>query len=377
MSRGEPVLAATLIVRNEERVLGDCLASLRPVVDEIVVVDTGSSDRSAELAAEHGARVFRFAWCDDFSAARNCAIDHATAPWLLYIDADERVSPGDHERVRAALTDPGAVSATVRFHPRTGFTAYPEYRLYRRDPRLRFEGVVHETMLPSVFRLIEEDGATLLETDLAIEHVGYDGPQTHKAERYVGLLSKATKRDPERVYLWWHLGCIESELGHVAAAETHWRHGAALAVAQRLRNSDALLCHNALVNLELQRGGDPSILIAEARGLRPDNHLLQRLEAMWLTRIGRHDEAVRILERHAAIDPDTLVADNAYDKRLFGAGAAADAAECAFLGGDFAAAARWWAVAEKASPNSVELRTKRRLAEQRARAASTRPAETP
>jgi tetratricopeptide (TPR) repeat protein len=369
-----PVLTATLIVRDEERVLDACLASLRTLVDEIIVVDTGSTDRSAELAADHGAKVFQFAWRDDFSAARNFAIEQASCPWFLYIDADERVRDSDNAVTRAALSASGAIAATVRFYPRTGFTAYREYRLFRRDPRLRFDGVVHESILPAMSRLVAAEGATLLDCDLTIDHIGYDGPQTHKSDRYLRLLGDATKQSPERVYLWWHLGCVHRDLGQIEQAETHWRHGAALAQAKGRQNGDDCLCHVELINLEVSRGHDPVALIDQGRRLRPDHYLLQRFEAISLMERGRFAEAARLFAELAQIDPDALVAENAYDKRIFGTTAAKHAGECAFRAGLYHEAACWYGVAESASPDSAEFRTKRLLAEARERSAGRQPA---
>lgn len=360
-------LSATLIVRDEEQVLEACLASLRTVVDEVIVVDTGSVDRSADLAADLGAKVFHFAWCDDFSAARNFAIEQASCDWFLYIDADERVRGGDGDLLRSALSAPGSIAARIRFHPRTGFTAYREYRLYRRDSRLRFDGRVHETMLPRIRRLVAAEGATILDCDLTIDHIGYDGPQTHKAERYLRLLAQATEADPERVYLWWHLGCIHRELGRLDEAERCWRHGLALARAKGRHNGDDCLCHVELIKLDFARGGHAAALIEQGRRLRPDNHLLQWLEAKSLMRRERFAEAAEVFAGLALIDADTLVADNAYDKRLFGAAAAEQAADCAFRAGDYRDAARWYGVAERGTGGAVEFRTKRLLAELRGR----------
>jgi len=82
-------LTISLIVRNEEHSLGRCLDSVQGLADEIVVVDTGSTDGTREVAAGRGARVFDFPWCDDFAAARNETLRHATGRWVLWLDADE------------------------------------------------------------------------------------------------------------------------------------------------------------------------------------------------------------------------------------------------------------------------------------------------
>ncbi len=371
MSAAQSLISATLIVRDEEHVLGACLASLHELVDEIIVVDTGSTDRSVELAVGYGAKVFRTDWCDDFSAARNFAIEQASCPWFLYIDADERVRGGDRSSLRSTLSAQDAVAARVRFYPRTGFTAYREYRLYRRDPSLRFEGVVHETMLPGIKRLVAAEDATIVDCDLTIDHVGYDGPQTHKAERYLRLLVKAIAADPGRVYLWWHFGCVHCELGQVEQAETYWRQGLVLARSKGLHNGDDCLCHIELIKLELARGGDAAALIDEARCFRPDNHILQWLEAKSLLRRGRFTDAGQVFAGLAEIDADSLVAENAYDKRIFGPSAAEQAANCAFQAGDYGEAARWYGVAERGTTGATEFRTKRLLAELRGRNAQT------
>ena len=86
-------LTVCLIVKNEEKFLGQCLDSVRGLADQIVVVDTGSTDRTVDIAREHGAEVHTFAWCDDFSAARNAALEHATGDWILMLDADEELPP--------------------------------------------------------------------------------------------------------------------------------------------------------------------------------------------------------------------------------------------------------------------------------------------
>jgi glycosyltransferase involved in cell wall biosynthesis len=372
VSAALPRVSATLIVRDEAHVLGACLDSLQQVVDEIIVVDTGSTDHTVELASGYGARTFRFAWCDDFSAARNFAIEQASCPWFLYIDADERVRGGDRESLWAVLSAKHAIAARVRFHPRTGFTAYREYRLYRRDPRLRFEGVVHETLLPRIRRLVADEGATIVDCDLTIDHVGYDGPQTHKAKLYRRLLAAAIEADPGRIYLWWHLGCVHSELGDIEQAEAHWRNGLDLARNLGPKNGDDCLCQIELIKLELSRGGDAATLIDEARRFRPDNHLLQWLEAKSLMRRGCFGDAAKLFAGLAEIDAESLVAENAYDKRIFGPVAAMQAGDCAFQAGNYGEAAGWYGVAERAAPGTVEFRSKRLLAQLRDRGPASR-----
>ena len=118
MASSGPLLSACLIVRDEAEMLPDCLASIRGVADEIVVVDTGSTDDTPEIARQAGARVFHFDWCDDFAAARNAALDHAQGRWILQIDADERLTgsgggPKDGPALRRWLTNPPPEIRTI------------------------------------------------------------------------------------------------------------------------------------------------------------------------------------------------------------------------------------------------------------------------
>ena len=96
-------VSLTMIVRDEEKNLPHCLESVRGVFDEIVVIDTGSTDRTREIAREFGAKVFNFPWVDSFSAARNEALSHATGDYAFWLDADDVVEPGEKEKLRALL----------------------------------------------------------------------------------------------------------------------------------------------------------------------------------------------------------------------------------------------------------------------------------
>ena len=127
-----------MIVRDEAHVIEACLRSLVGKVDEIVVVDTGSCDDTVEKALRFPIRLHRFDWCDDFSAARNFALEQAKGDWILYIDADELFEVPEAETLDAVLADTGKVAWDLRFYPRIDWTPYAEPRLFRNDPRIRF-----------------------------------------------------------------------------------------------------------------------------------------------------------------------------------------------------------------------------------------------
>ena len=348
-----PFVSAALIVRDEAAVLGPCLQSLRSFADEIVVVDTGSRDASRDIAASHGARVVDFAWRDDFAAARNHALDCATGAWILYIDADERLHDIDPPALRRQLDDPDLIACTVRFYPRTGFTAYPEHRLFRRDDRIRFIGAIHETVQPAIRSLVAAGEGLIGATGLAIHHIGYDGDQSHKLDRNESLLRKQIAADPGRAYLWWHLGTVERDRGHPAEAEAAWRQGVALARQRAAPDPKDSLCFIELVKCQLAQSEDAQALLAEAELAYPGNWMLLWLKAKALVATDRDAEALPIFERLAHIDADTLIAPVAYDRQLFGRSAWAEMGHCAFRLGRVQDSARYYRLAQSGATDTA------------------------
>jgi hypothetical protein len=142
-------LSVCLVTRNEEQNLPRVLRSVAGLADQVVVIDTGSSDRTAAVAAELGAHVEQFAWDDDFSAARNFALDRATGDWVLWLNPDEELVPDSQAAVRQALADTGALAYHVRVQDRLradrpdAVSETVQLRLFRRDPELRFLGRLH------------------------------------------------------------------------------------------------------------------------------------------------------------------------------------------------------------------------------------------
>jgi len=162
-------ISLCMIVRDEEAVLGRCLASAAPVVDEIVIVDTGSVDGTKEIAAAYGARIFDFEWVDDFAAARNFAFDQATGDLLMWMDADDVLPDAEREKFAAFKTripdhaDAVLMPYWLAFDAAGRPTAATRRcRLVRRGKGFRWYGRVHE--------YLDITGARAAAVDIGIAH---------------------------------------------------------------------------------------------------------------------------------------------------------------------------------------------------------------
>jgi tetratricopeptide (TPR) repeat protein len=362
-------VSAALIVRDEAEFIEGCLRSLADSVDEIVLVDTGSRDDTVDIAARFPISLHHFAWCNDFSAARNFALAQARGDWILYIDADERLDVPDRHAWLRCLSDTGKAAWRVRLHPRIGWTAYSEMRVFRNDPRIRFEGAIHENLWPSIDAVARADGRDIGHSDIRLHHVGYEADQRPKNPRNIPLLCAALARDPEHFFCWWHLGECLRLAGEEDAAAEAWSRGIDRfrALQPGLRRPSHSLLYLALLKLLYSRSAAIDAPLAEALALFPDNLALQWMAARLA--VDRHDldRARSVLHRLAAIDGDTFFdPEIAYDKAIFGHLSAEVLALCEFRAGRFADAARLYRLAAQTSPAPAACDLKARLAELRA-----------
>jgi hypothetical protein len=364
-----PRLSATLIVRDESAFIEACLASLAGTVDEIVIVDTGSRDDTLAKASRFPISLHHFPWCGDFSAARNYAIERASGDWILYIDADERLVVPDRAALGAMLADAGKAAFRLHLHPRVGWTAYAELRLFRNDPRIRFRGVIHERVQDTVDAVCESDRLGIGLTEVTLNHVGYEGDQTHKLGRNIPLLRDYLAREPTRIFCWWHLGEMLHLSGDEAGARAAWASGID-AVRAQPRAATALSDsppYVSLIQLQSDRGERVDALLSEALALFPRHLGLQWMAAKLRVEAGDDEGARPTLERLAAIDVDTFFdPDLAYEKALFSHLSRETLALCHFRAGRFAEAARWYRAAAPAAPDPAACELKARLAELRA-----------
>jgi GT2 family glycosyltransferase/Tfp pilus assembly protein PilF len=259
-------LSLCLMVRNEEARLAACLQSAADLVDETIVVDTGSTDGTRELAAKLGARVFEFPWCDDFAAARNECIRHAKGDFIFWMDADERVDEANREKLRKLFQSLSSVSSqlplvsskktessdrsSVNSNQSCGRQLTTDYglltnsayvmkclsvqpgetqhgtvvdhmRLFRNQPDVRWKYRVHEQILPA----LRATAAEVIFTDIVIQHTGYVDPAytSQKLERNLRLLHLDHAEHPNDPYILFHLGWAHLEFNRLPEAVGYLR----------------------------------------------------------------------------------------------------------------------------------------------------------
>lgn len=193
-----PKLTLSMIVKNEEKYLRECLESVKDTVDEIVIVDTGSEDKTVEIAKSYNARIFHFKWINDFSAARNFALSNSTGNWILYLDADERLSSESVKKLKNLVEINeliGFKCVVVSLDEKLGISQSMKYtRLFRNNSDIQFEGKVHEQIENSLIK----NNYKIIDSEIIIYHQGYNVPKEElkfKAERNLKLLLNEYKNN--------------------------------------------------------------------------------------------------------------------------------------------------------------------------------------
>ena len=203
-------ISVCIIAKNEERRIEKCLASVKPCGFEIIVVDTGSTDRTKEIAARYADKVLDFAWCDDFSAARNYSLQAASNNWIFMLDCDEWIEHIDVEELNyfrkrhadsvGAVTRKNLVTQDGRYvlNNTDNTERFFNRKLYR------YAGIIHEQLVPIRGR---EFPCLLLHTEIL--HTGYDmtpEEQIAKGRRNLTLLHRQLEQEPENPYVYYQLG---------------------------------------------------------------------------------------------------------------------------------------------------------------------------
>lgn len=350
----KPHISLCMIVRDEGSNLSSCLESARDLVDEIIIVDTGSSDNTVKIAESYNAKVFLFPWNDDFAEARNESLKHVSGEWVLVLDADEVLDISDHERIRQ-LTLPGDIYG-YRLDQRTyqknstlagwialdeptplalgcpGYISSPIVRLFRNLSDIRFKGKVHELVEHNLIA----KGREIIDTDIPIHHYGKiteDDRIERKKEMYKRIGEEKVMDQPHDARSFCELGVQYIEMGMYEEAEQNlaraclldqeniralFNHG--IALSNLGRKQEAIQKHRAvfekdpshigainnLALLLLEEGCDPEYvnnLYQKVLELNPNHHVLHFNYALFLEKTGLLQEAKKEYEKALEIDP--------------------------------------------------------------------------
>ena len=294
-------LALVMIAKDEARAIGRTLESAAPHVDRMIVLDTGSSDATAQIARAAGAEVHAFAWCDDFAAARNAALAHSDADWNLIIDADEWIAGGAESLGPGTLpAGGGGFLGEIRIESHMdlpGSEGLAQSWLPRVLPRgVIYEGRIHEQPV---------SGLPRRRLALTVGHDGYTAEQlARKGQRNETLLMAELQAAPGDAYLWFQLAkehqardrapqaalCFTEAL-RLASADVTWRHALVVRAMIALKANGQLADAITLADAEVahwQASPDFYFVIGdlylEAASQEPDralDHFLPVAEAAW------------------------------------------------------------------------------------------------
>ena len=222
-------MSLAMIVKNEEKILEKCLGSVKGLVDEIVIVDTGSTDKTIEIAKANGAKVEHFAWTNNFSEARNKSLSLCSGDWILVLDADEMLDPLEHEKIRKAILEPNAFAYNFNkknylhsgasygingaamlndepFEPAMQYShcsSHPCLRLFRNVDSPYFSGRVHET----VELWAEKHRYQALDLNVALHHFGKHDAQREfdKQSFYYELAKQDLADNPDDAFAHYNV----------------------------------------------------------------------------------------------------------------------------------------------------------------------------
>jgi glycosyltransferase involved in cell wall biosynthesis len=315
-------ISLCMIVRNEEDFLADCLSSALGVVDEIIVVDTGSSDSTPRIAAEFGARVLSFEWTDSFSEVRNHALENASGDWILVLDADEVIARRDAAKIRAlANGNADGYLFTYRSYSQNshdirwiandgsydegdgwdGWISGQVVRMFRRDSRIRFSGAVHESVDRSIFG----SGGKLAATDVIIHHFHEKKGEERLREKqlcYLRLCKKNLGTSAENAKTYFDMGLVHRYiLDDIPRAISHQKRAVGLDPHfEDARMELALLYH--LSGDSTGAAGELATLLNRNPKLAP----AWLLCGIMLERRGKIDRAIECYERTLGLNPNLV-----------------------------------------------------------------------
>ncbi len=310
-------VSVCIIVKNEELHIEACCKSLLPYGFEIVVVDTGSEDRTVELARRYTDRIYHFEWCDDFSAAKNYALSKASHDWILSLDCDEYIEALDMSALSKCMERYPASAGRILIRNRfteNGQTAFEQVRVSRFVNRnyYHFEGAVHEQLVPKPNQLLSQK--YVYSAPVTVLHVGYDGSEDEmheKCRRNIALLEKELQTTGADAYLYFQLGQSCRRLHDYEKAVQYFDLGLAMDVDPAMDYVQTMVESYGYTLLDLKRSQDALNLLGvyDEFAKRADFVFLMGLIYM---NNGLFDEAIAEFQKATAMEEFAVDGVNSY-----------------------------------------------------------------
>ncbi len=297
----ENLLSLCMIVKNEEKYLEDCLKSVVGIVDEIIIVDTGSTDKTIEISKKFTDKIYYFEWVNDFSLARNESIKYAKGKWILYLDADERLFLHNPISFKELLKNSdesiGAINCIIESIVKNSFNEsevqscfYPRIFRNYKYPNIKFEGKIHEQILPSLNRL----NKSLIDSDIIIKHLGYNASEeiiNKKINRNLRLLKESLEENPNDGYILFQLGQTYIMIRDFENAKI------SLELALKKTNISSAI-RSSILNILSQFAGIDGdfnkalLLVNESLSITENQELGLAIKAEALNKLGNYKEAL-------------------------------------------------------------------------------------
>lgn len=310
-------IALTMIVRNEELNLHRCLESVKKVVDDIIIVDTGSTDASIDIAKKYNAKISKIKWSNDFSEARNRALEKVQSDWILHLDADECLTKESESSILNILnnTSADAFSVIVRnYQSNLDMVKYiddPQIRIFRNYKEYRYEQPVHEQISLSIFR----NNGSVENAPLMIEHFGYMDDAVEKAKRNFPILEYALKENPSDAYLNFKMGETLKALNNLEMAKQYLLN----VFNQNYKSLPVELIDTLLMRLgqiELANNNYSEVLKYCLQGLKinPKNTISMYVLSIALIYLQDYDRALKYLTKAKQINSNGVIDLNDIEK---------------------------------------------------------------
>ncbi|HVL38765.1 MAG TPA: glycosyltransferase [Fimbriimonadaceae bacterium] len=309
-----------LIVRNDAERLRRCLTSCRNLFERVLVVDTGSTDRSREVAREQGAEVHEMEWPEAFDLARNFAFDLVASPWTMYLDSDEWLADDAPAKLERAVSRTDALGYFLlrrNLYSEGVFDQMRDLRLWRTHPLMRHRGVCHAQIPPEALEQAAE-GRKLYDSDIAIWHDGYlGGISADKHERGIRLMRRELELRPGQLYYEIELARTLCLVGDPDGPPMINRLADRLLAMESLDEPPVPLAA-ALLASELDLVGDEHLrdprtdrLLRLLRGWFPDSPVAANAAAKLHLRRGELPQALRVM-----LEMERMAEGGRYDRTL-------------------------------------------------------------